>query len=202
MKEGYLWDKTGQDPEIERLEIALQTFRYQETALPVLPALPAKVLPYAEKTPRRAFRLNFGFAACATIIVVALGVWLQISTNKIDVAKDSAETNAPQIDTKISVVNPIEKNVDFVAEKVKTPKPFVKQNIIKPRTAVQAKVRQNNLTARNAPIKKPTVKLTTEEKYAYDQLMLALAITGSKLKLVADKIQGIEEPNIASKNER
>jgi hypothetical protein len=202
MKEDYLWDKTGQDPEIEQLEIALQTFRYQETVPPDLPALPAKVLRLAEKTPRRTFRLAFAFAACAAIFVVALGVWFQISTNKIEITKDSAETSAPQLDTKISDVNPPEKQEDFIVESVKTPKPFVKQYIIKPRTAVQAKVRQNNLTARNAPIKKPAVKLTTEEKYAYDQLMLALAITGSKLKLVTDKIEKTEEPNITSKNER
>ena len=38
MKEDYLWDKTGSDPEIEKLENALKAFRYQETAPPELPA--------------------------------------------------------------------------------------------------------------------------------------------------------------------
>jgi hypothetical protein len=37
--------------------------------------------------------------------------------------------------------------------------------------------------------------LTAEEKYAYDQLMLALSITGSKLKIVKDKIAGTEDQN-------
>ena len=43
MNEDYLWDKTGEDPEIEKLENALQVFRYKETAPP---ALPAKALPF------------------------------------------------------------------------------------------------------------------------------------------------------------
>ena len=45
--------------------------------------------------------------------------------------------------------------------------------------------------------------LTEEEKYAYGQLMLALSITGSKLKIVKDTINGVEEiENAAKENER
>ncbi len=36
MKEDYLWDKTGENHEIERLENALKMFRYKETAPPSL----------------------------------------------------------------------------------------------------------------------------------------------------------------------
>jgi hypothetical protein len=36
------------------------------------------------------------------------------------------------------------------------------------------------------------VALTDEERYAYNRLMLALSITGSKLKLVRDTIDQIE----------
>ncbi len=66
MKEDYLWNKTGNDPEIEKLENALKAFRYQETAPP---ALPAKIIPFETKTSRGFFRLAFAFTAFATVLV-------------------------------------------------------------------------------------------------------------------------------------
>jgi len=195
MKEDYLWDKTGENPQIERLENALKAFRYQEIAPP---ALPAKVLPLEEKTPRRMFNLAFAFAACTAFVIVALGVWFQYSSRKFEVAKHSVETVAPQINKEISV----EKQNDFIVENVKTPKQSVEQKIIKVKKIIPTNIRRNNLTARNVKAKKLVVKLTKEEKYAYHQLILALSIASSKLKLVTDKIDGVEEQNIVLENER
>ena len=199
MKEDYLWDKTGESPEIERLENALKVFRYQEIAPP---ALPAKIIPFEKKSPRSFFRFSFAAAAFAALMIVCLGVWLQYSPKKIEVAKDSAETVAPQIDKKFSDEILVKKPDDLIVEKVETPKQSVKRNIVKIRKIVPTNVRQNNLIARNVEAKKPAVKLTKEEKFAYDQLMLALSITSSKLKLVSDRIDGGEEQNVVLKNER
>ncbi len=199
MKEDYLWDKTGESPEIERLENALKVFRYQEIAPP---ALPAKIIPFEKKSPRSFFRFSFASAAFAALMIVCLGVWLQYSPKKIEVAKDSAETVAPQIDKKFSDEISVKKQDDLIVEKVETPKQSVKRNIVKIRKIVPTNVRQNNLIARNVEAKKPAVKLTKEEKFAYDQLMLALSITSSKLKLVSDRIDGGEEQNVVLKNER
>lgn len=196
MKEDYLWDKTGQDIEIERLENALQAFRYQETAPP---ALPAKIIPFEEKNRWSFFRLSFASATFAALMFVCLGVWFLYSPEKIEVAKDSTKTIAPQIDKEDSDASLAKKpdnsiaEKDLVTRKVETPKRAVKQNVVKVSKVVPAKIRQNNLIARNVVAKKPEVKLTKEEKYAYDQLMLALSITGSKLKLVSDKVSGSEE---------
>jgi len=199
MKEDYLWDKTGESPEIERLENALKVFRYQEIAPP---ALPAKIIPFEKKSPRSFFRFSFASATFAALMIVCLGVWLQYSPKKIEVAKDSAETVAPQIDKKFSDEILVKKPDDLIVEKVETPKQSVKRNIVKIRKIVPTNVRQNNLIARNVEAKKPAVKLTKEEKFAYDQLMLALSITSSKLKLVSDRIDGGEEQNVVLKNER
>ena len=199
MKEDYLWDKTGENPEIERLENALKVFRYQEIAPP---ALPAKIIPFEKKSPRSFFRFSFAATAFAALMIVCLGVWLQYSPEKIEVAKDSAETVAPQIDKKFSDEILVKKQDDLIVEKVETPKQSVKRNIVKIRKIVPTNVRQNNLIARNVEAKKPAVKLTKEEKFAYDQLMLALSITSSKLKLVSDRIDGGEEQNVVLKNER
>jgi hypothetical protein len=199
MKEEYLWDKTGQDFEIERLENALQVFRYKENAPP---ALPARVLPFKKENPRRMFRLAFAFAACAAFVIISLGVWFQFSPEKIEVAKDSAETTAPQIEKKVSDEISVKKQNDLVIEKVEKRKQSVEQNAVRIRKIVPTNVRQNNLIARSVEAKKSAVKLTKEEKYAYDQLMLALSITGSKLRLVTDKIEGVEEQMVVLENNR
>jgi len=198
MKEDYLWDKTGEDPEIQRLENALQVFRYRETAPP---ALPAKIIPFERKTPRKFFRLAFAFAACAAFIIVPLGVWLQISSEKIEVAKDSTETTAPLVSKKVSDEIADEKLNDLIVKKVEVPKQSAEQKIIRVRKPVPASVRQNKTIAQNVEVKK-AVKLTKEEKYAYNQLMLALSITSSKLKLVEEKIYGVEETESVLENRR
>ena len=74
MNEEYLWDKTGEDAEIQQLENALAAFRYQETAPP---ALPSKILTFqpkivektvAEKPPRR---FSYALATCTATILIA-----------------------------------------------------------------------------------------------------------------------------------
>jgi hypothetical protein len=205
MKKDYLWDKTGAaDPEIERLENALAVFRYQETEPP---ALRAKIIPFERKTPRGFFRLAFAFASCAAAVAICLGVWLQFSNDKIEVAKDSTETIAPPIDEKDAkkIAGPIsvKKPSISIDEKIETPKQFNERRIVKVRKAVQPIERQNKTIARNVSgVKEPEVKLTKEEKYAYDQLMLALSITSSKFKMVKDKVAGVEEKDTGRENAR
>ncbi len=60
MNEDYLWDKIGSDAEVEKLEDALQSLRYRETAAP---ALPAKILIIKPNPRRNFFRLGFALAA-------------------------------------------------------------------------------------------------------------------------------------------
>ncbi len=200
MKEDYLWDKTGAvDPEIERLENALAVFRYQETE-PT--ALPANIIPFERKTPRVFFRLAFAFAACAAFVIVSLSVLFQFSYPKIEVAKDSTESIAPQAAKKVLDQAPVKNTDDFIVEKGKNPKQPAARKIIKVRKVVQPIARQNKLIAQNGEVKKPTVILTKEEKFAYEQLMLALSVTSSTFKLVKDKVEGVEEKNAVLENRR
>ena len=199
MKEDYLWDKTGEDPEIQRLENALRMFRYTEAAPP---ALPAKIIPFERKTSRKFFRLAFASAACAAFVIVSLGVWLQISSEKIEVATDSTETIAPQVGKKVSDEIADEKPDNLIVKKVKIPKQSAEQKVVKVRKLVPSSVRQNKTIAQNVEVKRSAVKLTKEEKYAYNQLMLALSITSSKLKLVEEKIYGVEETKNILENRR
>jgi hypothetical protein len=183
MKEDYLWDKTGEDAEIEKLENALKAFRYQETTIP---ALPAKVFEIEKEKPRRFFQFGFAFAAFASVVVILFAVWFQVSSSKIPVVEIVNETKIiDRID--------FEETEVLSAKAIQTPKHFSKPNIIKVRQNVAPIVRPNKTVLRVKQTNKPTETLTAEEKYAYDQLMLALSITSSKLKIVNDKVQGIEE---------
>jgi hypothetical protein len=70
--------------------------------------------------------------------------------------------------------------------------------------------RRRNITRTTAAINRrpktkdtaPPAELTAEEQFAYRQLMLALSITGSKLKIVQDTIDGTEDTNDDTKNQR
>ena len=219
MKQDYLWDKTGEDPEIEKLENALAAFRCQENAPP---ALPAKVLHFplriVEKAPRRRFSLTFAFAACAATVLITFGVLLQFSNSKTSFENDSAKTTVPQISKEIQKdsladveqrkVLPVEQTKN--SQQIETlkriekqiTKQIAKQNVVKLRQSTSGKFRQNKTIAQNTEIRKPNAALTAEEKHAYDQLMLALSITGSKLKIVKDKIDGVEEQNAVIKDGR
>ena len=190
MKEDYLWDKNGQDFEIERLENALKTFRYQETAPPVLPA---NIVPFEKKNPRGFFRLSFALAGFAVLMIVCFSFWLEFSHGKIEVAKNSPETLASPISETIPSEISVQPSKDLIVERLETPQQSIKQNVVKISKIVATNIRSKNLATRNVEAKKPAVKLTSEEKYAYDQLMLALSITSSKLKLVSDKVEGVEE---------
>jgi hypothetical protein len=192
MKEDYLWDKTGEDAEIQALENALMAFRYEETAPP---ELPQKVFTVEKAEPRRFFqRFGFAFAAFAAVAVIFCAVWFQIADNKIPVIETVAETTAPKNEDQVTDGQIIKTPDDVIApvKIVQTTAPRVAAKIR--RNAVPV-VRPNKAVLRNIKVKEPAETLTAEEKYAYDQLMLALSITGSKLKIVKDKIDGIEEQN-------
>lgn len=198
MNEEYLWNKTGEDAEIEKLENALKAFRYQETAPP---ALPAKQLIFEEKPPRRRwFPFVFAFASSA-LILLAFVFLFDVSTKQVKEAKNSNENAAPKLEEKTTAEISVEAPKITPIEKVETAKTTVQLKTVKVRQTVQLTKSATKTIARKTETKKPSVKLTDEEKYAYDQLMLALSITGSKLKIVQDKIQNVDETSV-SKTER
>ncbi len=181
MKNDYLWDKMGEDLEIEELEKTLQVFRYQESNAPKLP------MAIKETTPKFALfslRFAFAFASCVALLFGGFFVWLQITT-KLELAQNVINQNDKK------VVNLPTKETPIIIKEISTPPKFVAKPI-------NISYRQKQVSApviRQVKLKKvaPKVVLTKEEQYAYDQLMLALSITGSKLKQVQDKVNGGEE---------
>lgn len=188
MNEDYLWDKTGSDPEIEKFENALRSFAHRETSPPAIPvevAKAANVVPFPGKPASRFLRYAMAAAACLVFLAVSFGIWMQFAAydredeiatteqqSDPDVPKNTAAKSSgePGINTGINA--PPEAQIVPAAAR-KTVLPVARKNIAK---------------TKNSRISTGAVKLTEEEEYAYDQLKLALSITGSKLKLIRDKV--------------
>jgi hypothetical protein len=208
MNEKYLWDKTGEDTEIERLENALKVFRYKESAPPALPA--KNVTAKETAAPRRFFDFNFRLAipSFAAIALIFFVFWFQLSDSRNFSGAETAKTTSPEnIEQIVSESSLKERGVSTV-EISQTPLNNHEPKFIKARHTVSDGKAVNKNFARKIRLKNSEPRLNTEpalteeEKYAYDQLMLALSITSSKLKIVKDKIDGIEEPNDALETAR
>jgi hypothetical protein len=192
MNNEYLWNRTGGDAEIEALEDALNTYRNKEAAAP---DLPAKVFALPERGPRRLFKLGFAFAGTAFAAVILTIVWFQLPGNPAE-REDSQNITTAQAD---SAVNHDE---IFPSRKIEAPAPVAKHNYVRVSETNHVTIRPVRTVAQKTKSADPPVKLTKDEEYAYDQLMLALSITSSKLKIVKDKLDGIDEQNAAAQTRR
>ena len=182
MNEDYLWDRTGSDAGIETLENALHVFSYK----PMPPELPAKVLTLTEKPRRSFFKLGFAMAFASAIVVVLSAAWFLIPNRNIAVDTDSVKVIVPQDDV---VVRPVDTPPTSINISPEQEAPHAIREI---HTRIRPAPHLPQTTVVKIKNKQPPVKLTDEEKYAYGQLMLALSITGSKLKIVRDTIAGTE----------
>jgi hypothetical protein len=194
MKDDYLWDMTGNDPKIARMESVLEVFRYQETKAPELPA--AKPLRAIENANKRPFAFAFAFAAIA-VVVTAAGVWFQ-SLSTTNVAEDLAvsaplptESGSPgeHVLSGDDGPNPIRLSV------VEQPG---RRRVVGHKAARTLSDQRAKLTVRRSG-DRMTAGLTERERYAYEQLMLALSITSSKLQIVQDTIDGVDGSTSPSK---
>jgi|CXWL01.1.fsa_nt_gi hypothetical protein len=180
MKDEYLWDKSGSDAEIEGLENTLSRFRYAAIDPPELPA--TNIIKFAKTPQRRWFAYFFAAAGCLTLVML-VGVWLR-----------SGETGN-NVTSTVAIVAPVvnrdmtPKSKVPVSKLANEPKPALTTLTSTPKSfrsrAIRAKPR---LQRQQMPL-----VLTAEEKYAYGQLMLALSITGSKLRMVREMVDGSDD---------
>lgn len=185
MNEDYLWNKTGRDADIERLEAALAVFRHRSGGAPRLPQAAVGLT----SGPRpRWFRLGFAVAFAAVSVSIASAVWFLTPRAKLStVAVADSATRSPQFVDRRSPDDAVRPNYEVAVAKDR----FGRRE----HHVVVQKVRDNGSTAKQTP-----GTLTAKERYAYDQLMLALSITSSKLKIVHDALAG-DEP-VAPARER
>jgi len=187
MNNDYLWDKSGNDAEIERLEDLLRTFSYQETAAPAL--LVERKITLAKPSARSNFRLAFAFAAVLAV-AFSFALWFQFRGQN-----DRSPVQA-------IVTEPVQNNAgkpeDVTSSVTLTSAPETKDiTQLTPRRVsfvpIKRSVQKMALVAKRSSREKRQVTFTDEEKYAYGQLMLALSITSSKLKVVTDTINRTED---------
>ncbi|HSU26052.1 MAG TPA: hypothetical protein VLI65_08730, partial [Pyrinomonadaceae bacterium] len=167
----YLWDKTGSDTEIERLEGALAAFRYKASDAPALPVESNLAKAYrAWSIPRFAFAS--AMAASFALLLVSIGLWMQPSTITTERRPELAASVQPAIDIAVPKAP-----ATMPAKAVTTKRQTVKRSFTTWKRGTPTI--QNNTTARLVERGKTSpVKLSKEELYAYNQLMLALEITG------------------------
>lgn len=194
MNEDYLWDKTGSDPEIQKLENALRGFGYRETSPP---QLPAKVVAFNRKPSLMFFRYGMAAAACLVFFAATFGIWLQFFSGPDKVSIDPAD----RLNDTQTIHNPAAKDPG-PPKSIGDLKPPSKRSFTEASRPAPHIKNRNIAKAQNSRLPKPAVKLTKEEEFAYEQLKLALSITGSKLKLIKDKVESGDDKNIVLKDGR
>ncbi len=191
MNEEYLWDKTGGDAEIEGFEKVLQTFRYKADEPPTLPA---KTFSLAEKPRRNWFQLGFVVAFASVAVLTVPTIWFLATNRDLSIRTEMVRTHDPVLT--VAGQNDVPEKIAIRPASGPESKRTSSSRTIKPA------IKPLKTVAVNSKSKDQPVKLTKEEKYAYGQLMLALSITESKLKIVRDTIAGDDESKSALQRDK
>ncbi len=182
MNEEYLWSKNGGDAEIERIESALKAFRHVESAPPIVSAVPANAAAQPKARARFTWRLALAFGAGVAVFVSVLGLLVQYPEG---IALTALRSAGGSFEIRYGFEPAEEKKPEQSAP--------VRTHATVPRLRFAAASVARRPTVSNRNPEAASVKLTAEEREAYEQLMLALSITGSKLKLVQDKVNGSDD---------
>src|SRR4030095_8580034 len=152
-------------------------YRFDGNSVPELPA--TNTIP-AASTSKRHFVIGLSFAATAATLMLA-AIWV-IRAPIISIAtrgqnqKSIPETVQPRSDDRIQYP---------VADKEKEAVSMVDPVYLSRSTTRDVRSKASH-TLPTSRVEK--AKLTKEEKYAYNRLMFALSIAGSKLRVVRDTI--------------
>ncbi len=169
----YLWNKTGSDPEIERIESALKSLAYRPTMPPEIPAKQ-----FAFTAPRRSFfRFGVSFATAFLALVVIGSAWFLLRNERPATQQFALQTAQP---------------VPMAAIRTEAAEPPI---AVAPKISAPSTPKRRVAAPRPVPskaIRPQTLLLSREEADAYRQLMTALSITSENLKIVKDKIGGTE----------
>jgi hypothetical protein len=180
MMNDYLWNKTGSDAEVEELENSLRQFAYQEAAPPALTVKTAQPSekPSANLRLRRVGYAKPALAAAACLLIAAMvsvALLMRQFTRSLDNEQAATPITLSKTDEFATVTS-----IDRA-----TPAPARNHGEKQAQASIQKIAR--------TVTKRPPVRLTKEEAFAYDQLKLALSITGSKLKLIKDRIDNNDD---------
>jgi hypothetical protein len=179
MNEEYLWSKKGSDPEIEKLEGLLSRYRLEPISASVF-------VPQIAEAQERSVAKRFGWfvgIASPSFALTLFAFWF-FSTSPSGTLQVRSFANNDQIGILRS--GPMDSSPVKVSEKeVSTSSPAA---LPKPKATLVKTVYRSRRPKTDRSQTLTAQTLTREEKYAYDRLMLALSITGTKLKVVQDTI--------------
>ena len=180
MKNAYLWDRTGTDPEIESLEAQLEGLRFRPSEPPPAPARAIVLVP---ARPNWLLRLGLGFAAASAACVALIFALFPTGEAPAPVAAVVVEETPPTM-TKTEARPSLSPEVNYVkasATPQRKPKP-------KKRTKREARFAPAPVQQRPLP-----ETFTAEERDAVRQLMTALAVTSENLNIVREKLNGTDK---------
>jgi|SRR5687768_5619874 len=174
MNQEYLWSTKGSDPDVERLEGLLAEFRFDGDSASEQKA--KNIIPVARVSKRR-FVLGLSFATGAAALVL-LAIWVTTGP-VVPIANVEKNTGSGEVTAVLKNDNAREGRLtDSASDIVPKAEP----------TRPQAQPARPKVNRSAKASKAEKGKLTKEEEYAYDRLMVALSIAGSKLRVVQDTI--------------
>jgi len=186
MKSEYLFSKEGSDDEIERMEALLSVYRIE----PVAPALQRAAVAEEHST-RPGFRFLFAYigviGSLAVVAIIFISVLTWQNGKSVDVTAIS-----PAV-----VISPVTAGDDSVSE-YPSDGPIAVPAQTTPRSDRRAAIRTSYTRSSRSFSKLQrhvhnVPKLTAEERYAYEQVKVALFLAGSKLKVVQDTIDRTDD---------
>ncbi|HUF03806.1 MAG TPA: hypothetical protein VMM38_06480 [Aridibacter sp.] len=179
MNQDYLWNRTGTDAEIEDLERKLAPFRLKAKEAP-------RIMPASEAPSRRRFGFRLAFAGLSFASVLVAAFTLLIGG---DVLTDPASLSV-SLENGPSKIVPVEiPEAPSFSSTSEVREAAVRTKPVERRATPQIDSKPV-LPSAEPPSEDQMAKLTKEEREAYDQLLLALSVTTSSLKLVQDKADG------------
>ena len=184
MKDDYLWNKTGYDSEIEKLENSLQVFRCQESNPP---KISNKVISFKKESPRKVFPVFRALAASFILTFALIGIWFYSNstteTSQTEPFENGIQNEVSKKQNSIEIKESEKKGIETISTNEKPEIKIEKPKSKSSKTKFQSSKIDFQTESENKQ-KIEIVKLTEEEKAAYEKLMLALSITSSKLKIV------------------
>jgi len=185
MNGDYLINKEGNDFEVEQLESLLSEFRID----PVPPSM-SRIGYQEQRSTFRRFKMSFalGLVSICVVLLAAGYLFMNVSINRD--ARERATlslTPAPVLDNTADAELPdIRKDV-------------VEQSKSQFRHEHHVRKLASSRIKRSRPVGRETAgsrqKLTPEERYAYQQVKLALFIASTKIKIVQNTIDRVDEVN-------
>ena len=209
MKEAdYLWDKSGEDAQLESLEAVLKKFAYAEIDPPRVSHAQSKP---ERSSPFDIFKFRFALAGLSVAATcTALGLYTftrdgdnseisfvdrtvqQKAANGLDseCPEPCAGTRVGKSDMSNTETDTSRRttNSDFAVNDRAMPNVIKVSHTAGPKKKKKKSVRMIYRPVRPLPQVTTAVAVTREEADAYNKLMLALSITGDKLRIVKDKL--------------